>query len=162
MRRHYEKEEKSLSFLMRTQRNRREWAPVSSVVREYRPRFCMCVRAFAFAFAVVHIFTCWCLSICRIAQVPGAHMQQVWLCKTQSVHSEPSFWLCTSHACWMSSFPIISFKSPSHTIIQFSLLDNDHFILIWQVDYTASHTRLLMLRKRLWLLDAPSRLDGLL
>lgn len=44
---------------------------------------------------------------------------------------------------------IISFKPPSHAIIQFSLGDNDHVILIWQVDYAASHTRLLMPSKRL-------------
>ena len=43
-----------------------------------------------------------------------------------------------------STFPIISFKALSHTIIQFSLVDNDHVILIWQVDYAASHTGLLM------------------
>lgn len=55
--------------------------------------------------------------------------------------------------------PLISFKPPSHTIIQFSLPDNDHVILIWQVDYAASHTRLLMLRKQPELPEAAERLD---
>lgn len=91
-------------------------------------------------------------------------------------HGRMSVMVCTrdrvQSACRASDFAhfaharrvlcIISFKPPSHAIIQFSLRDNDHVILIWQVDYTAYHTRLLMLRERLELLCGASRLDGLL
>lgn len=59
-----------------------------------------------------------------------------------------------SDACCVRS--LISFKAPSHTIIQFSLPDNDHVILIWQVDYAASHSRQLAPRK----LRRPALLQG--
>lgn len=134
-----------------------------SLASECRPSVYVWTCAFACVSVVICIFLCCCLRVCKTAHTAWTQVQQVCACVRETGFvGVPSPWLCTSHEFWMSSFCIISFKPPSHTIIQFSLLDNDHVILIWQVDYTASHTRLLMLRKRLRLLYVPSRLDGLL
>lgn len=75
------------------------------------------------------MFLSWSLNICKIAYTTLAQVCCLSECS----------WLCTSHICWMTSRPIISFKPPSHTIIQFPLLDNNHVILIWQVDYSIPH-----------------------
>lgn len=64
-------------------------------------------------------------------------MEMSLCCRCLSVKSVLS--VCAApDACRTTSLPLISFKALSHTIIQFSLLDNDHVILIWQVDYAAS------------------------